>query len=537
MVQCHRDFPHGGENTVKKHLSLFLAALMAALILASCLPASAGTVYEIRLDVHFIESSVFPYDVDLFLNDLQVAELPHGRDYTGNFFAAEGANTLRFFTHGNEAAAASLDLDVTGDATVRCTLVCTKERLMLLGISNSQGKPELSAGTEDTAADSGTAPDSAPDAGPANREAAAVRQPEDVPEPEQPGETKVNVRSDKISFHDVDLTAMSDAELARAGEAIQAERRSRLKTTLSLSKTSIVLNTGKTEKLTASVKEYPEGDPAPVYEWRSSDKNVVTCDKGTVKAVRSGSAVVTCSVRMTGGMVLTAECSVQVNIPVNSLTTSKRSVTLGGGETYKPPFYIKPDNATVKDLVFSSSRPDVASVSEQGVIEGTGSGSAVITARAADGSGKTLTINVKVVDKRITEETAKLAVLTGIVNDRSADIVKQDGKTYDKTKFHNYSDFDTFLTVVDEGTWTTLDGGNNWHVGNLLVQDKATQEYCRYRFDVRFDGKNYRLENGMVAVSSTREALDQADSTKYEEKAIASPTVYTYLVISPKQLK
>ena len=94
-------------------------------------------------------------------------------------------------------------------------------------------------------------------------------------------------------------------------------------------------------------------------------------------------------------------------------------------------------------------------------------------------------------DYRISKETAKKVVLTAIGNDWAEDIFTSDGNNYDKKKFHNYDYFFTQFKIIDEGTWTSKDGNNTWHVSKLIVQSKIYDGYGQYDFDIRFDGKYY----------------------------------------------
>ena len=209
---------------------------------------------------------------------------------------------------------------------------------------------------------------------------------------------------------------------------------------------------------------------------------------------------------------------------------------MNGGEQVTPSFTIKPEDASITTLEFESSKPEVASVNEQGVIEGTGTGTAVITAKATDGSGKSTTINVKVVDNRIPQNIAMKAVLVGICNDRSDDIFTADGNGYDKRKFHNYNDAVNMLSVVEPGEWSSSDGGNSWYVSNIIVSINGLNGFHKYSFDVTYDGKNYSLENGIWNGAAQMKYLDGSDDSKLNEELLSNLEYYTYLVVSPKQI-
>lgn len=82
---------------------------------------------------------------------------------------------------------------------------------------------------------------------------------------------------------------------------------------------------------------------------------------------------------------------------VESITLSPTEITMiADGSTAVIQATVLPDFASTKDLVWSSSAPEIASVSQAGVVTANTPGAAVITASAVDGSGVTATCNVTV---------------------------------------------------------------------------------------------------------------------------------------------
>ena len=201
----------------------------------------------------------------------------------------------------------------------------------------------------------------------------------------------------KVQFSDVDLHSMSDEELEEAAAAIRAEKRSRIKTKIVLDHASITLLAGKTQKLTAQIKNLPkEETKTPKFTWSSCDNRIATVSNGTVKGVAEGKTTVICSAILSDGTEITAECKVQINIPVQSVSAEVKSISLRVGERVKVKFIIAPDNASVQKLSLSSSDDTVATITRSGNITGKKPGTAIITAMATDGSEKKATISVKV---------------------------------------------------------------------------------------------------------------------------------------------
>ena len=82
---------------------------------------------------------------------------------------------------------------------------------------------------------------------------------------------------------------------------------------------------------------------------------------------------------------------------VSQLTISMDGGELVVGETRQINAEVKPDNALLKTLTWSSSNQKVATVDQSGVVTGIAPGTAVITAKTTDGSNISKTLTVKVV--------------------------------------------------------------------------------------------------------------------------------------------
>lgn len=163
---------------------------------------------------------------------------------------------------------------------------------------------------------------------------------------------------------------------------------------LSLNSTSMTLVEGDSQSLMATVS--PSTATNKKVIWSSSNSSVVTVDdRGTVTAIAPGTATITAK-SDDGGK--TATCTVTVNskvISVESVSLDKTTAEITEGETLTLTATIKPDNATNKKVIWSSSNSSVATVDEGGTITAIASGSASITAKTEDG-GKTATCSVKV---------------------------------------------------------------------------------------------------------------------------------------------
>ncbi len=163
---------------------------------------------------------------------------------------------------------------------------------------------------------------------------------------------------------------------------------------LSLSESNISLQKGSSKTLTAIA--LPDNATTKNVFWSSSNTNVATVNsKGVVTATGFGSCTITA--KTTDGSALTAVCNVNVCSPVTSVVLNAHSISWNVGK--KAHFYptVTPDSASNVGVIYTSSNPSVATVSEKGLLTAVSAGTCVITCSAADGSGKfdTCTVTVK----------------------------------------------------------------------------------------------------------------------------------------------
>ena len=158
---------------------------------------------------------------------------------------------------------------------------------------------------------------------------------------------------------------------------------------VSLDKTDISVTVGKSVKITATVEPKDTFDKTIV--WTSSDNNIATVsDDGRVTAISVGVAIITA----TCGDV-SASCTVTVTpIVATSIRLSKDDVELGIGFTCTLKATVYPNNATNKNVTWSSDNVDVATVSEDGFVRAIAEGVAYITATCGDVSA-TCKVTVK----------------------------------------------------------------------------------------------------------------------------------------------
>ena len=183
-------------------------------------------------------------------------------------------------------------------------------------------------------------------------------------------------------------------------------------TAVTLNKTSYTLKKGKSVTLKATVK--PKNAANKSLVWSSSNKKVATVSqKGKVTAKKNGKATIT--VKIKNNKKLKATCSITVGTPVSKVSVKSSKVSLYVGDSYQIKTTVTPSKATNKKVSYSSSNKKVATVDSKGKIKAKAAGSATITVKAKDGTGKKAAVKVTVKKKTLVTKvsvTASKKVLT-----------------------------------------------------------------------------------------------------------------------------
>ncbi len=147
---------------------------------------------------------------------------------------------------------------------------------------------------------------------------------------------------------------------------------------ISLNTTSLTLEKGKSEKLTATVK--PDDATDKTVTWSSSNTSVASVDgNGKVTAVAGGQAIITAKAGEQA-----AECSVKVTVPVTSVSIDPSSLSLEEGQSATLKATVSPSDADEKTVAWSSSNAGIAKVDDAGKVTAVKAGSATITAKVGE---------------------------------------------------------------------------------------------------------------------------------------------------------
>lgn len=219
------------------------------------------------------------------------------------------------------------------------------------------------------------------------------------------GTTKIKaVSGENSSIYKTCLVTVSETSAPIADTKIAV-------TGISLNQSKATVAIEKSTKLTATVS--PGNASNTKVTWTSSDATIATVDeKGNVTGKKVGTTTITAKTE-DGGK--TATCTVTVTnseIKVTGIQLDEKSLALKLKESKKLKATISPENATNKNISWSTNTSGVATVDNSGTITAKGTGSAIITATTEDGK-YTATCTVSV-----TEESTKWSNSFSDVNEK-----------------------------------------------------------------------------------------------------------------------
>ncbi len=293
-------------------------------------------------------------------------------------------------------------------------------------------------------------------------------------------------------------------------------------TNISLDKTSVALEIGDTQTLTATIT--PSNATDKTVTWTSSNPSVASVSNGVITAKAVGTATIT--VKTTDGS-KTATCTVTVKTPtvsVAGISLNKSAATLEIDETVTLLETLTPSNATNKNVTWTSSDNSVATVSN-GTVTAVGEGTAIITVRTVDGN-KTATCTVTVTKPEAEEpdlntkaavtlssETGragdKVSVIVSLETDELINTIGISGITYDKSVL-TFDSFTQYDEVKDISVLSSFDK-NTMAVAIALAEP---QKFSGNLFEINFiinenavDGKEEIEVSSVIKLDSTELAV------------------------------
>ena len=275
-------------------------------------------------------------------------------------------------------------------------------------------------------------------------------------------------------------------------------------TKISLSASTLLTKVGRTEKITATVT--PTNADNRAVTWSSSAPTVASVDQsGNIIAKSVGNATITVKAKDDSGV--TATCWVNVtDIKVTGITLSKTTLNIKTGATEQLTAKVQPTDATNSKVTWSSNKPTVAEVDQTGMITAKQEGSAVITVKAQDGSGKTATCQVNVTDIKvsgITLSASTLAMQTEDVKQLSVTNITPANATNKALKWESKN---TWVATVDESGNVTAKNPGEATITVTAADNGGAQATCKVTVTERTAPV---IKVTQIQLSQTRASLNE----------------------------
>lgn len=208
------------------------------------------------------------------------------------------------------------------------------------------------------------------------------------------------------------------------------------------------------------------------------------------------------------GTYIIADCTPLVF--VESLQVEEINITLRLERSYSLDPEILPHTATNKEVKYSSSRPQIVTVSEYGTLKALKPGTSIITITATDGSGKKCTVRVNVVEKK-GKYDADIAELNDALNkvkdsydfqeflealeerleEKEHDLSKRDFEAYQKEIDSWIGAWDDEFEIMSDTQWLRLlkqlYKSGEYFYGEKLFGDDGTFEKELSELEQRLD--------------------------------------------------
>ena len=236
---------------------------------------------------------------------------------------------------------------------------------------------------------------------------------------------------------------------------------------VSLNKSNYSGTIGDFVNLTATV--YPSDATYKTYKWSSSDESIATVDEnGKVTLMAYGTATITAT---TDDKNITANCTITVNpVSVSSIKLNCKSANVEIGGTVELIPTISPENATNKNIIWTSNKTSVATVDENGVVTGVSEGKAIIIAKTEDGS-KTASCTVNVGEEQTSVKVSSLKI-----NEGNTEITVGDTKKLSVTISPSNATNNSVTWSSDNSKIVTIDSNGNVKglaIGSATITVKA----------------------------------------------------------------
>ena len=206
----------------------------------------------------------------------------------------------------------------------------------------------------------------------------------------------------------------------------------------------------------------PKNATIKTVSWSSSDESIATVDsKGKVTGKKGGTVTITATSNETpaNGKPKSASIKVTVVEPVSTIKLAESEIKMAKGSTKRLTPTVIPKSATIQTVSWTSSKPEIASVSANGQITAKKVGKTTITCTATDGSGVKSTCTVVVIQgvTSLSPTKQRIVITEGKTASASVNVFPKDA-TNKKVTWKSESP--SIASVNENGVITAKKAGN-----------------------------------------------------------------------------
>ena len=276
--------------------------------------------------------------------------------------------------------------------------------------------------------------------------------------------------------------------------------------TISLNKTMLELDINESEILIATIEDISLEDKT--VTWTSSNESIAIVDQnGLVIGISTGSTTIVATA--SNGKI--AKCRVNIVAEPTGIILSKSSLKVDKDNHRTISATIVPEYVEDKTVTWTSSDPSVATVNQNGRIDGLKVGNATITATTSNGISATCEVTIRdtyeINDLSTSSSESAARANTEILNNHLKIVANSD--YYQKVKlkegtYYFYIDIDTAISIS-----SYKENGVTYRMDNIYLDlndskikmygtlDNPISDYRYYIFKVN-NVKNVSISNGTI---------------------------------------
>ena len=287
-------------------------------------------------------------------------------------------------------------------------------------------------------------------------------------------------------------------------------------TSVRLNKKSTSLYPNDEDTLVAIVN--PDNANDKSVTWSSSNTNIVSVDNGKIHANNIGTATIT----VTSSNGKKATCTVSVigrPVDVESIVLQQSNITLSTGNTITLGYTISPDNASNKNVTWSSSNTGVATVSN-GVVKAKKVGTTIITVTTSNGKKATCTVEVKkgiVNASSISLNTSSVKIDVGTTALVTATVLPEDTTN----KIVSWSSSNSSIAAVDQsGLITGIKQGSATITAKTINGKTATVSVTVIKPNIRVESVSLNSSNLSLYVGDSSSLVATVNPSNANNKNV-----------------